>query len=488
MEEHTHKDNLDEFIRRSFEQYEEDPSPLFWDKLSGQIPGQPVAGVFWLRRFGWQLTAAAVVLILSSALTIQYVHFTRQIKALVADQNALLEEMGNRQPVPANPAFEQNPAVDNLQQATGNKIVAQRQKELSGNKHASTLAFTTKTSGIEQVPTDGIPQPLASASAVNAVRTERSLPLFPLPYLPLTAFPGSSYEPNVLIVQPVNPIKPVKKASWYTGVHSTVSVMTEKLNNNKPFPEPDDNHHNQHRVVSSRSKINHTVTDYWLKAGKAIAPHFKLETGLGYQQFNRIAEHQPDLKIRDGRPTHGHGGPGGPGGPSHGHDEYDFNYTLNSYAGAMDINLRMAQVDTNATYPENEPLDLKLTTRETVKTLRIPLLLAAHADNGRFSFSVKGGLVGNIFLQNELEVTGISAAGDRFKRSNQDEPIAQKESAQRFGLDALLAAGVEYRLNNQLSLIAEPTFSTSLALQDNKVAPTPSYQTVGMNIGLNYRF
>jgi len=477
MEEHTPKDNLDDFIRRSFERYEEDPSPGFWDNLSDKLPNQSATGMALIHRFGWQIAAAAVILILSSTLIAGYLHFTNKVNTLIAGQTELKEQLLHN-----NPVVSDQPNTPSL----------------SHSNTPSPIQFhQNNTSYVKVDQREGLPPTLlienqANAIAANSVNVEIKPDIKPqvenavaqLAYLPKWNILSSQFQQGTIVAKVLSPIQPVNKPGWYTGVHTTVSIMSEKQK--KQDHADNDNHHGPRRVVSSQSKLNQIVADYWVKAGKQIAPHFTFETGLGYQQFDRLAEHQPELKIRDGERVHDHGGPGG---PSHGgHDEYDFNYTLNSYAGSMDINLRMAQVDTNAMYSDNQPLELKLTTKERVKTLRIPLLLAAHTGKGKFKFALKGGFIANVFLQNELEVTGISSGGNRFKRSDPNDPIAQKESTQRYGLDIVLAAGAEYRLNNKLSVLAEPTFSTSLALQNNNLAPAPSYQMAGLNVGLNYRF
>lgn len=481
MEEHTPKDNLDDFIRRSFERYEEDPSPGFWDNLSDKLPNQSATGMALIRRFGWQIAAAAVILILSSTLIAGYLHFTHKINALIASQVELKEQLLYNEPIVSDHA---NTNTSTLAHSNNQSPIQFHQKNTSyvmvgkGEGLPPTLLKENRADVFKANPTS------SSSDVPPYIEPQVDEPIASLAYLPKWYIPSSQFQQGTIVAKVMNPIQPVSKPGWYTGVHTSVSIMSEKQK--KQTHDDNDNHHGPRRVVSSQSKLNQIVADYWVKAGKQIAPHFTFETGLGYQQFDRLAEHQPELKIRDGERVHGHGGPGG---PSHGgHDEYDFNYTLNSYAGSMDINLRMAQVDTNAMYSDNQPLELKLTTKERVKTLRIPLLLATHTGKGKFKFALKGGFIANVFLQNQLEVTGISSGGNRFKRSDANDPIAQKESTQRYGLDIVLAAGAEYRLNNKLSVLAEPTFSTSLALQNNNLAPAPSYQTAGLNIGLNYRF
>ncbi len=475
MEEHTHKDNLDDFVRRSFERYEEDPSPGLWDNLSDKLPHKPATGMALIRRFGWQIAAAIVILMLSSTLVAGYLHFTHKINTLIANQVELKEQLIKDKTIVADHAD------------TPTSLYSNNQSPIQFHQNNASYVKVDQRKGMH--PTLLI-ENLKDAFAVNPTSSEVRSDIesqidnsvAPLAYLPKWHIPSSQFQQGTIVAKVLSPIQSVSKPGWYTGVHSTVSIMSEKLK--KPAPEDIDNHHGPRRVVSSQSKLNHIVADYWVKVGKQIAPHLTFETGVGYQQFDRVAEHQPELKIRDGDPVQG-----GTGGHPHGgHDEYDFNYTLNSYAGSMDINLRMSQVDTTAMYPDNHPLDLKLTTKERVKTLRIPLLLVAHTGKGRFKFALKGGLIANVFLQNELEVTGISSGGNRFKRSDPHQPIAQKESTQRYGLDFVLAGGAEYHLNNKLSVLAEPTFSTSLALQNNNLAPAPSYQTAGLNIGLNYRF
>ncbi|HMX38877.1 MAG TPA: hypothetical protein PKD78_01075 [Saprospiraceae bacterium] len=96
MEDHLHEDKLDDYVRKSFEAYEEDPAPDMWGRIEGDMP--PAAPLrarrFSLWPYRWQAAAAALILVLTSTLLCEHLYFTERIKTLS-------EQLSTAPPAPA---------------------------------------------------------------------------------------------------------------------------------------------------------------------------------------------------------------------------------------------------------------------------------------------------------------------------------------------------------------------------------------------------
>lgn len=508
MEENLPKDdNLENFVRKSFDQYEENPSSDFWSRIEGDLAKevtQPPSRIHPLY-FSWKAAAVAAVFILSVGLIAQHLYFTHKIKQLATqtpDTTAIIPSEEQTSPPSATTTpiqdykqtdYEPVTALEEhaaqlaatpggvtpsqgwpAKEEDASMVITNGQKLSTGNQSNQQLV-ASDNSAVENKTTladEGSPEKIAGSQI--EVSSESNLRAI------TPVFPRFSEEVALnddgLQLDATPAIKPLRSRGWYLGAQSTVVQTRERAVKKE---EPFDNKH----VVANKRKEPLQTTQWWLKAGKTNSSSLGFETGIGYQHFQRDASHQPDFKLRDGRPSMGGGGP-------HHHDdhEFDFQYTLNSFSGTQNIELRVAQADSNAMYPDNEPLDLSVNTHEQVEILKVPVLAVAAFGKGRTKAVVKGGLVGNFILKNDFEITGVSNINPHFFQPDDDRPDVQTQSPQKFSVDYLLAAGVEYRVTPAVSLVAEPTLSGELSFNDAGLCARPKLWSVGLNMGLNYRF
>lgn len=510
MEENLPKDdNLENFVRKSFDQFEENPSSDIWSRIEGNLtqevapPPTRIKPIY----FSWKAAAVAAIFLLSVGLIAQHLYFNYKIKQLAARLPDTTTTIPAKEQTSISPST--TIAIQPYKQ-TDNKPVTAREhlsaqsptpldgalpaKELSGNKGTSMVVSTESQKLINEIQNDrqqvtaenvaiGNEKALVSqetseniagtttdVSSATTLRT--TIPVFP-------RYAGEvAINNDVLPLKATPVIQPVRTRGWYLGAQSTIVQTRErKIKQEEPF----DNKH----IVANKQKEPLQTTQWWLKAGKTSRSGLGFETGIGYQHFQRNASHQPDFKLRDGRPSMGGGG----GGPHHHDDhEFDFQYTLNSFSGTQNIELRVAQADSNAMYPDNEPLDLSVTTHEQVEVLKVPVLAVAAFGKGRTKAVVKGGLVGNFVLKNDFEITGIDNRNPHFIHLDDEHPMVQTQSPQKFSIDYLLSAGVEYRVTPSLSLVAEPTVSGELSFNDASLCARPKLWSAGLNMGVNYRF
>jgi hypothetical protein len=84
MEENIHDGKLDDFVRKSFEDYEEDPSSDMWNRVSGALASDAPAPQVLLsfRRYAWKLVAGLVIMALFFTLVCQHRYYQAELNRL----------------------------------------------------------------------------------------------------------------------------------------------------------------------------------------------------------------------------------------------------------------------------------------------------------------------------------------------------------------------------------------------------------------------
>jgi hypothetical protein len=535
MEKKLHDDHLDDYVRKSFEGYEEAPGADMWDRIEPALPPteedrkRPV--LWWARIANWRMAAAALLLLLVSTLVCGRLYYERKLEALRQQQSPATEQ-SLPQPVPGTapgtapdgqqansprkqgeapaPAPNADPAAVAAQdraaasetsifktQAVENQIFAKNKKtqESPGNgtlgimpeavRQVETAAAAAPSlplqpalpSGASEPPNPGIATDSPIAAALPSPKGQRPAiaPTIATRY-PQSAnsatIPSLAPPPRAWPIAPRLPQATAGAASWYLGLQIMPGIMREKAPNQAAPP-------NRPRLVSQRESSG-AVFDYWLILGKKLAPNWGIETGLGYRDVSRSATHAPRFRFRDGNPHQG----GGPGMRS-----FDFRYDLDNYGGSTEVTLRMEQVDPTATIPDNEPLNLRIRTTERTQLLRLPLLLRYKLGDGPLQGVLKGGLVGNFIVHCEMDITTRASENARLRPTQTREGYTLNRSNPRaFFLGYQVSAGLAYTPAKRWALLLEPTFSADFARKNALGNPLPTQRTLSLNAGLNYFF
>ncbi|MDO8971896.1 MAG: hypothetical protein Q7U74_14475, partial [Saprospiraceae bacterium] len=84
MEENIHDDKLDDYVRQSFEDYEESPPADMWGRVAADLEPAAEAPVPLVayRRYAWQAIAAAVILMLLSTLVCEHLYYEEKLRVL----------------------------------------------------------------------------------------------------------------------------------------------------------------------------------------------------------------------------------------------------------------------------------------------------------------------------------------------------------------------------------------------------------------------
>ena len=501
MEKDIHKDHLDDYVRKSFGEYEESPSSGMWDRIESELPAgdqeKTTVGYWRVFRFRWRMAAA--ILLLISGLVAEHLYYEHKLRTLstqtvqdqpsnVTKKQERVENSTSDSAMMPGDSYHSGKTIENA----GNPVDdRQESTELQHSKRdlASLTLIAPKPSGTEPatsfqngtiavVVTDILPETIAAAVLPNPV-PETAVPISAetatKPIVPIAAFDPVSRSVQPLVaptptiasdIQAI--IRPVKGVSgWYAGLHATPRItfdysrMPGRMQGGRPS-------------YVSRQKEAVFVTDYWLRAGKTIHPHLSLESGIGYSAMTRSAALTPQFRFGDGI----HGG---------GHLRR-FHYDLDTYGGATDITLAMERVDSDP-ISDDEPLSVQITTTEQVQLLRVPLLAALRFGPGRLKGVVKGGLVAHFFLKNELEIEARAPQNSRFQPiQGSGSYTVQREKNRRFFPGYWLSGGIEFRLSRHIGLAAESSFSGDFARTNPNGRPLPAQYSLGLNVGANYYF
>lgn len=509
MEENLHEDKLDDYVRKSFEGYEDDPSEDLWNRVeAGLNPTADAAALQpFYRRYGWQLMAATVILLLFSTLVCEHLYYEDKLRNLTRTPSTeqstdFNQETGTSQQAlaqPSTPGSKPQPALaeEKVQPAdqplktsapkgkssiqltenqTENAIVVKKEAEID---HATPVQHTVpEVKGFSQASADiltatqtaGIQAPEANATVQAAEPVPMLLAslapeigLFEMPVRTILKFPIQ--EPLMIAEAPIKPSKS-ELSGWYIGLQTSILTGMEKSGTVVARPG--------RHVFLSKQKEKERSTVNWFKAGKRINGTFGLETGIGYQRLNRTATHTPRFRFGDGRP-------GQLGAPR------SFEYDLNTYGGTAEVSLRM-EATPGQPPADDEQLPLVITTEEKTELLRIPLLATVHFGKKRLNCVVKAGLLGNIVLKNELDISARVSENARFKpvAGNDGYTVALKTG--KFFAGYSLSAGMEYKFNQHWSLVAESSLLGDLPRKDNYRQRKPQRYLMGLNVGANYYF
>lgn len=533
MEKNIQDDRLDDYVRKSFEDYEEAPASDMWGRIEEELPpvvpeSGTTAGKPPIRRYLWQMTAAASILLLISSLVCGRLYYENKIREISAIQGTEQSGGGDQKsaqaPYPAGSVAMQleqkNTSTDHtdlssnhaaLQKPSGSPNLESNTSSLPKigsakpsvthvtSAVAPTVSSSPRPSNISEKavadapPTDHLPaaNPVTSTpgkpenQAMNAENnsvasaaikvTDRIDTLAQINDFQLLANKNIPFVHYALtgLQTPVIPVRPLRAPSgWYLGLHLTPTLLVEKTETDRPTTI-------RPRVISSQEKT-HFTADYWLKAGKHLQGRWGIETGIGYRAIERNTMHRARFRFINGRPGNTSGGQ---------MRSYDFDYDLDTYGGSTEVTLRMEQVDSNTVVPEDEPLQFQVKTSERLQLLRIPALATARFGQGQLTGVFKAGLIGNVVLRNEMDIVTRVSENTRFRPGQGSNAYTLRpDKNHKFFLGYQVSAGLEYRPMKHFSWVLEPTLSGDFARKNSAGKQLPSIVTIGLNAGMNYYF
>ena len=490
MEENLQGDRLDDYVRKSFEEFEEVPPSNMWERVEGALEDTPgrLRAAFWRR--GWQLLAAGVILMLSSTLVCEHIYYEAKIRALTQSIDAYKlaepanESVENTNPpkVPESPLEEVSNSrlvIGNLRTAskrsvrvTGSEVppssqIKQLTTDLPANLPPNTVVLKDLSHESEPVEKyqliddEGATAESPSSLATNTIRVIPGLPEkkeLPLPELKTNNLASAT------VIQPVRSV-----SGWYGGLETAVLFRLEKPRTLPSRPG--------RPIFLNETTGSNLVNITWFKLGRQWSNGWSLESGLGYQYWQSSAAHYPSFRFGDGTQV---------GSPMGGHHR-NFTYDLTTGNGTAEVSLRMEQ--TQAGNPsDDEPVSLRIETSESAHWLRIPFLIGYQWEEHRWRGFVRAGLLGNMVVGSRLNLQARVSENARFKPVEGGEGYMVVLNKQRFIPGYWVGAGGGYQLGKGMQLKAELCFSGDFPKNDVHRRRLPERYLAGINLGLSYYF
>lgn len=518
MDENIHKDKLDEFVNHSFENYSEDPPTSLWDSIETEL-NTPIQKVSNAYRFQvWKYAAVILILLLSAGIITQHMFYKEKLNSIIQHNNLNKLNISKNRNIKSNNYNEATAETqikksisDNNSKIEKTNLVNNKELNYKWNKsklsdsNANELSELTRNkktgSSIKRITNNdqefnndknrNIDNNLISQEELHKKDENISLS-------------ENGVIPNTIAENVI-----AKQLDNFEFLPTNISILDSKelpfqsafFNNTKSFysdwyfsllvspnltfeskvdygsPDPKFEKH----IVANQQEGSVYSNDLNFRAGKFFNPHWGLETGVCYSNLSRNASHKPDFRFKDRK----HEGPGGPPDDDH---NFDFTYELNTYGGSTSINLRVASTDSSFKFKDDSLLNFKITTKEIVKTLKIPFVGVYKMNYGRFGFLFKAGLIGNILLSNDLQITNLETNTNKLIDKDMDHPKPPVKSSTQIDFGYLFSIGVMYHINKHISIVAEPYYTGNFPMSSSDGRPLPNYYSVGINTGLNYSF
>ncbi len=498
MEKNIHNDPMDDFVKKSFEEYAENPSDNMWDRIEVDLLPAENHKPLWYawRNYRWQLAAAAVILLLVSRLVCVQNYYEAKLRSISGEKEQAAQQAT---PMPAldpktvatakDPAntTSQSPQEIPASTATTAKQPAPASSQINPKTNKSTasterlekpeIALSNQSTGtqIAQATTAvaAIPpnETLAVTPTVSLDGQPSLLKPADLSLLDQRAVPLSftqNNQPSLIAV----PTKRHQEATgWYAGLSISPHLIVEKSHRpSRPGPM------NPRQLYANKQNRSQVSADVCLRIGKKINGQFALESGLGFQQMTRTATHRPRFEYREGHLQN-----------SGGAESRNFDYDLNTYGGSASVSLR-TEVSGSDTPAESERIGALITSREQIQMLQIPLLGVARLGHGRTKMVVKAGILGSYLLKNELSISAFTLDNMKLRMRGSNGYAVQYNRPQHIIFGYQVSAGVEYWMNKHLSIAAAPIVSGDFTRKDPQQGKLPGRTTVGLNVGANWWF
>jgi hypothetical protein len=507
---HNKDNNLEDFLRKSFDSFEPNPSDTVWDKIEEtlNVPVNSTPPRISLN-MRWLIGAAAAMLCI---FTCQQFYFQNQISHLQKQVEKQQQEIklqtnkqnstpNNSEAVASNPKTTPNqstdapgsnkpfPAPANMAASSPTNPVAQQNTLQEERSHTNQISHSEghtahgilsqeqlvdRSPVIQQSSTEGEFIPVNSEDK-NEVKSMESLALLDQPFRYISTSENRSIPgPKTIENLPVAP--KVKSRDWALGVFTmpvfnSTKVVTTQSNAPGPFNKPSSSYtargNGFYSGVLAERKLPHSLS---------------LVSGLAYQQQTVDAKHTTNFKFSDRRPPHHGGGHH----PPHQDFEHQFDYDLPTNTGTVEVQVRVAEQDSNFQIPDSEDLEINTYTSQTSKSLSVPVLLKYELGSKKHQFAVKSGGIVNFLLQDKLNLNGYEVNNPHLEILASDPASQSTVSRDKMGLDLFVSAGWQAQLTPQLRLGLEPSVVFNQSQPSNSV--NVKQTQFGLNANLSILF
>jgi opacity protein-like surface antigen len=527
MEENLHNDKLEDFLRKSLDGHSEDPPGDLWSKIAANLeppvaelptdaPQQLTPRLRVLRNW-WSVAAAAAVVI--GLLMGQHLYFSSKISQLnkALEQNATqLKQMEQQRLVEAQQRSQETTltiesaaqaGVSNQGTAATGDTKATTEQQIN-RQQTGAVANTGTVSPKAEKPrneAEGTVQPSSVADNKNGVavanetvanqdntaKTALTTPAEEFATAKQADMPqvwGRKLNPidftapKAPLASSIIPAAKQMGTRFSVGLQAMPMVTKSKIQRIK---EDDRDQHgwpqeDKHKSFSPDSEKSYKSWMTGVVAETNLTPRLRIGTGLNYRTINSDATHTLCLDFKDR-------GPGRPGQPASQH-EHDFEYTLNTSAGTVEMTVRAESDDPASAIPDMEKVEATIKTSEHLAFAAVPFYANYSFGNGRLKVLAKAGMVLNFLLDSDFSIDKITSQNNRFRFDRQKPQKGSPADLQSMSASYMVGLGLEYNLSKSLSLRMEPTVMGSLTSLHNNPFIESSEFSAGLNMGVMYSF
>ncbi len=497
MEDKLHNDGLEDFLRKSFEQYDDSPSDGLWDKIESDLAGQPVRPLATVRR--WWIVAAAVLLALVVCQHFYYNNEMAQLSKKVEQNEAELRRLEQQKAAPQIPVEEVQPPgeinTDLNPTATNPPNFAGRTQPQGPQRMAGEKVFENNQNDEAKVGFDTEIPPidklentpffietqrggLVGVNGNSEIIQNSQLPSTPdfidvLDLKELNSMAAGQQLPTMPpAFEQIIPAKP--KGKFSIGVHHIEMNTRERISTliQRPMPM------NGRRIFDGRKTNQGHTRITGLVANYDTGGNWFVESGINLRAAEFTNLHRPALKFKDRVIPNGT-----PPGSQH-----EFDYSLNTTAGLVDIEVRAEQTDAGVVISEDDDIRMEISTKQTVEYVSLPFLVGHRFGHGRLRFELKAGFMANFLTKNDFKITKVSFLDTRFRGSNTVRPRGHGPNLKSTTFDLMAAAGLEYKIGNGWSASLSPTLLKSSSNRHLDRYIQSSSFSVGIDVGVGFKF
>ncbi len=463
MHNDPNNNNLENFFRKSLENYSEVPSDDLWDRIEGNIPPKPA------KRFRAVYGLLALLLLLLFGLGYEYFRFSAKMNAVnetVALQKDELEGLKSELES-IKSQLQSSLLPPNNESSSGSVIesVPPRHSETSEtifNKNAAPQ-IVAEQSGITSSPNDNFSNETAgneiSADPLSDLTKTTNSNQTVLMDFAETKAPRLNATPYTLAGLPVLKSSDKNKRTFSVEIYASAWNTFFKGSGNSGQGFSFDN-----------IKLS---SDFGALFNLGLNKNWDVQVGVGYN--NLIINDAVNTELIYSR------------------DEYDperdvytsfYAYTVDTPAGEMLVNTSLSnqRINDGRDFEVGDPFQLKLQYQDVIRYFQLPVFLRYKIGSGKYRFTVKGGFIQKFLLSETIKLSAVNPEVDRLQ--NEKSYFSNNQtSASTTSMDVLFGAGTEIRLNPRNSFHLQAQFVHSL----HEIYPGVKPWSVGLNAGLQHR-
>jgi hypothetical protein len=519
MEPNYTPDRFEEFLRKSLQDFEENPPAEAWQNIHGRVP-VPSPRIGDKRKV---LAIAASVCLLLSAFGAQFYYFNQklaQAQMELTAQKAEIERISatlNQKNIESATILAQFDAVqsetsDVNAQSTARPLVHHTKSEgtftpktKAAQPTASSLSepmriLTAKSQNDTQnTQNQLITKEKPFANIAETVQTDQQIKSQEAPQAPFREEsirdekPQISLQTNALSLlegyvtqlklasQAIQaprltaPYIPVQKSRSTLAIRAyTIAGRTEQevLLRGNPQNGPKD-------FVKQDYNQSGTVLQTGIQVEKQITRRVVLFGGLAATQVTQQGQHSIKLK-----PKHGGGGHGGPNQ----HDSLTFDYTIQTSTGVVDVELRA--VDTTSMM-HNDDVDIMLKTIEKSRYTSVPVgVKLLLLQKGRLSLALGAGVTLNLPTKRDIQIENVDFMAPFYVKPDPRDRNRAKVRTQ--GPDPMDlwwngSAHIAYALSPRMKIDVAPTIFRKANRSLENGWADHSLSGTSVQFGLSYR-